>query len=151
MGSEPGPSSSDWTDVGTDHPWLQCLWTSSHPKLTTYPQLLDAPSVVPGARIHLATLTEQLRSMPSSCPAALAVVGSGRPYASGEIAAQFGLPVWLEPLWDAKAADVLSDGAPEPRRFHDGAFMGRARAEAKALAERLTRLRAATDLVAAVR
>lgn len=104
-----------------------------------------------GARIHLATLIEQLRSMPAPCPAALAVVGSGKPYASGEIAAQFGLPTWVEPVWDAKAAEVLSDGAPEPRRFHEGAFMGRFRAEAKTLSERMARLRASTELVAAVR
>ena len=99
------------------------------------------------ARIHLATLEEQLRSMPSPTTAGLAVVGAGRPYAAGEIAAQFGLPCWLEPSWDPRPAVVLSDGADEPRRFHEGGFMGSFRADAKALSERLTRTRQATAAV----
>lgn len=102
-----------------------------------------------GARIHLATLDEQLRNIPAAPPAALAVLGPGRPYATGEISAQFGLPVWVETAWDPRAAEVLSDGADEPRRFHEGSFMSRFRADAKALSERLARLREATDLVTA--
>lgn len=101
-----------------------------------------------GARIHLTTVQDQLRTLPSPPVAALAVVGPGRPYAAGEISAQFGLPCWLEPGWDPRAAEVLSDGALEPRRFHDCAFMGRFRAEAKALSERLARSRQATAAVA---
>lgn len=101
-----------------------------------------------GARIHLATLGEQLRAMPRARTAALVVVGAGRPYASAEISAQFGLPVWVEPSWDAKSADVLSDGASEPKRFHEASFMGRFRAEAKALSERMARSRDHASLVA---
>lgn len=100
-----------------------------------------------GARIHLSTLEDQLRSMASPTPAGLCVVGPGRPYAAGEIAAQFGLPSWLEPSWDSRHAEVLSDGAHEPRRFHEGAFMGRFRADAKALSERLIRTRQAAAAV----
>lgn len=103
------------------------------------------------ARIHLTTLEEQLRSMPTPTPAALAVVGPGRPYAAGEIAAQFGLACWLEPPWDQRAAEVLSDGAVEPRRFHESAFMGRFRADAKALSDRLTRSREASAVAVGAR
>ena len=103
------------------------------------------------ARIHLTTLEEQLRSMPTPTPAALAVVGPGRPYAAGEIAAQFGLACWLEPPWDQRAAEVLSDGAVEPRRFHESGFMGRFRADAKALSDRLTRSREASAVAVGAR
>ena len=42
---------------------------------------------------------------------------------------------------------MLSDGAVEPRRFHEGGFMGSFRADAKALSERLTRTRQAVAAV----
>ncbi|MFT3888458.1 MAG: hypothetical protein QM713_09900 [Arachnia sp.] len=100
-----------------------------------------------GVRIHLATLTEQLRALPSPHPAGLVLVGAGRPYGSAEIAAQFGVPCWAEVRWDPRSADVLSDGAPEPRRFREGAFMGGFRSEAKSLFDRMARARqAAADL-----
>ncbi len=93
------------------------------------------------AQIHVPTLTDQLRALPTALPAALAVIGPGRPYAAGEIAAQFQLPCWLESAWDPKSAEVLSDGAPEPRRFREQAFMGKLRTSAKSLSERLARER----------
>lgn len=94
------------------------------------------------AQLHLPTLSDQLRALPTLVPAGLAVVGGGRPYSSAEISAQFGLPCWLESPWDPRSAEVLSDGAPEPRKFGDSGFMGRLRADAKALSERLARRRA---------
>lgn len=102
------------------------------------------------AQLHLQTLTDQVRALPTTIPAAMVVVGSGRPYSSGEISAQFRLPCWVEVPWDQRPAEVLSDGAPEPRRFHEGAFMGRFRADAKGLSERLTRTREATAAVTGV-
>lgn len=93
------------------------------------------------AQIHVPTLTDQVRALPTATPVALAVLGGGRPYSTGEIAAQFGLPSWLDVPWDPRAAEVLSDGAPEPRRFADGGYMGRLRAGAKALSERIARAR----------
>lgn len=99
------------------------------------------------ARIHLPTLTDQVQSMPRPTGAGLLVVGPGRPYSSAEIAAHFALPAWAEIPWEPKAAMVLSDGAPEPRRFFEGAFMGRFRADAKALSERVDRARDAAALV----
>lgn len=100
------------------------------------------------ARIHLVSLEDQLRSLPTPTPCALAVIGPGRPYSTAEIAAQFGLPAWIEQPWDPKTAGVLSDGEDEPRRFHSGAFMGRFRSEANALSERVSRLRMAVLEVA---
>lgn len=101
-----------------------------------------------GARIHLATLEDQVRALASPTPAGLAVIGGSRPYSSREIATQFGLPCWIEQAWAPKLAAVLSDGVDEPRRFHDSAFMGRFRSDAKALAERLARTRELTLAVA---
>ena len=104
-----------------------------------------------GARIHLETLMEQVRSLPVGPPLALAIVGADRPYSSAEITNQFGLPVWVEVPWDVKNAAVLSDGADEPRRFLESTFMGRLRADAKGLSERLAEKRANTALVTGVR
>lgn len=100
------------------------------------------------ARIHLISLEDQLRGLPTPRPCALAVIGPGRPYSTAEIAAQFGLPAWVEQPWDPKTASVLSDGDDEPKRFHSGAFMGRFRSEGNALADRITRLRRAVLEVA---
>lgn len=100
-----------------------------------------------GARIHLPTLTDQFQALPRETSVGLLVVGPGRPYSSAEIAAQFALPVWAEVLWEPKQAGVLSDGDPEPRRFFEGSFMGRLRADAKAVSERVSRARQARELV----
>jgi len=88
-------------------------------------------------RIHLATLVDQLASLPVSRPWGLILVGPHRPYASGEIARQFGADVWAELPWDPRRAEVLSDGSPEPRRFFEHNLMGRFRAEAKRFSERV--------------
>ena len=98
------------------------------------------------AHIHLPTLEDQLRTLNAVVPAALAVVGPARPYSTAEIAAQFGLPAWVEAPWDPKAAAVLSDGEPEPRRFAASSYMGRFRSQASMLQDRLIRAR---DVVAA--
>lgn len=45
------------------------------------------------------------------CFPGLLVVGPSRPYSSGEIAKQFGLPVWAEVPWQVNDAATLSDGA----------------------------------------
>lgn len=100
------------------------------------------------ARIHLSTLDEQVRSLPAPTPLALAVVGPNRPYSTPEIAAQLGVPCWLEPSWDPKSAEVLSDGAAEPKRFHESGFMRHFRADATSLAEKLARGRQLVDQVA---
>ncbi|MDO5501348.1 MAG: hypothetical protein Q4F67_16900, partial [Propionibacteriaceae bacterium] len=75
------------------------------------------------------------------------VVAAERPYSAAEISAQFGLPVWAQVPWDPRAAEVLSDGEREPRRFFGGSVMGQLRAESKSLSERLIRARAASRLV----
>lgn len=91
------------------------------------------------ARIHLVMLEEQLAALPARHPAALAVIGPGRPYSSQEIAAQFQLPVWLEQPWDRAAASVLSEGDDEPPKFHSSRFMNNLRSEAAMLVERIAR------------
>lgn len=58
----------------------------------------------------------------------LVVVGAGRPYSIGDIAAQFGVPVLASLPWDPATAAVLSDGAPG-RRFERSA-LGRGFADA---------------------
>lgn len=100
-----------------------------------------------GARLHLYTLTDQLAALPRQTQLGLVIVGPGRPYSAAEIAAQFSLPCWAEVPWDAKAAEVLSDGTPEPRRFFEGSFMGRLRADGKAVSDRLARARQVTAVV----
>ncbi|MBB1510421.1 hypothetical protein [Tessaracoccus sp. MC1756] len=100
-----------------------------------------------GARIHLPTLNDQVAALPQQPAVGLAVVGAGRPYSTSEIAAQFAVPVWAEVPWEPKSADVLSDGEREPRRFFEGSFMGRLRADAKAVSDRLSRARQAATLV----
>ena len=89
------------------------------------------------SRIHLTTLTEQLSSLPVSRPWGMALIGPNRPYASSEIARQFEAEIWTEVPWEPKRAAVLSDGTTEPRRFFEQDLMGRFRAEAKRLSERL--------------
>lgn len=88
-------------------------------------------------RIHLGTLADQLAGLPVSLPWGMAVVGPNRPYANGEIAAQFQAEIWAALPWAPKQAEVLIDGAPEPRRFFEHDLMGRFRAEAKRLSERV--------------
>ena len=103
-----------------------------------------------GVRIHLATVIDQVRSLPSPREAGLIVVGPGRPYGSGEIAAQFGVPCWAEIGWEPRLAAVLSDGEPEPRRFRESPFLGRFRSEAKSLSDRVARSRRAISDLGAV-
>ena len=103
-----------------------------------------------GLRIHLPTLEDQVRSLPSGRDLGLVVVGPGRPYGSGEIAAQFGVPCWAEVGWDPRSAGVLSDGDPEPRRFRDSSFLGGFRSEAKSISDRVARSRRAVADLGAV-
>lgn len=103
-----------------------------------------------GVRIHLATLADQVRALPSPRDVGLVVVGPGRPYGPGEIAAQFGAPCWAEVGWDPRSAGVLSDGDPEPRRFRESSFLGRFRSEAKSLSDRVARSRRAIAELGAV-
>lgn len=100
-----------------------------------------------GARIHLPTLTDQLAALPKQASVGLVVVGGDKPYSAAEIAAQFSVPVWAELPWDARCAEVLSDGEREPRKFFDGSFIGQFRAEAKSVSERVSRARQAAELV----
>lgn len=52
----------------------------------------------------------------------LLLVGDGRPYGAGEIAAQFQTPVMATIVHDPAAASVLSDGAAPARRFADSSY-----------------------------
>ena len=100
-------------------------------------------------RLHLPTLQDQLRSLPVDVPLGLGIVGPSEPYATGDIERQFGVASWLELPLDAKAAAVLIDGAPEPRRFHDQLFLGRTRSQAKRLREGVEGLRASREALVA--
>lgn len=100
-------------------------------------------------RLHLPTLQGQLAGMPIDVPLMLGVVGPGKPYSSAEIARQFGLEVGVEMPWDERAARVLVEGEPEPRRFGEQGFMARARTAAKHVAERVSGIRAQREALVA--
>lgn len=74
------------------------------------------------ARLYLPYVRDHLDQLGGGAQLGLIVVGPGQPYTSGEIAKQFGVPVVGE-VAASDAAAVLSDGAPEPRRFGDGPLM----------------------------
>src|SRR5690606_28162991 len=92
-------------------------------------------------RLHLPTLTEQLSHLPVDKPLGLVVVGPDRPYSSGEIAAQFGVPCWAEIEWNPTLAAVLSEGEPEPRRFTSRSLMGQYRAAGLHVSQRCAQSR----------
>lgn len=98
-----------------------------------------------GLRLHLPTLAEQLRQMPTDIPHGLFIVGPGRPYRTDEITDQFATSCWATLPWDPKAAGVLLDGHTEPRRFDTQGFMGRARSVAQQIDERVHGLRASRE------
>lgn len=100
-------------------------------------------------RLHLPTLQDQLQSLPVDLPLGLGIVGPAQPYGTDEIGRQFDTSVWLELPADTKSAAVLSDGEPEPRRFDGQLFMGRARAQAKRLRERVGGLRSSREALIA--
>lgn len=68
-----------------------------------------------GLRLHLAPLLE---AGPVDA-VGLILVGPGRPYAPGEVSAQFGVPVFAEIGWDPAAAEELNAGpARRGKRWH---------------------------------
>jgi len=89
-------------------------------------------------RLHLPLVAEQLDQLPVAPAMGLVLVGPNKPYSSSEIAAQFGTPCWAELESNLKLASVLSDGAPEPRRFHNSSLMNQYRAMAARLRERVS-------------
>lgn len=96
-------------------------------------------------RLHLPTLREQLAALPVDVPLGLGIVGPNRPYGAREISEHFGVQPWFA-LPDApRAAGVLLDGEPEPKRFHAQGFMSQVRAVAKELSERVHGLRASKE------
>lgn len=54
----------------------------------------------------------------------LLVIGEGQPYSSREVVAAVGVPVLASIAWDQVNADVLSLGAPRPRRFDTSSLIG---------------------------
>jgi hypothetical protein len=79
----------------------------------------------------------ELRDDATGRPAELAalVVGPGQPYGEREIGEALGIPVLGSLPRDAKAAAVLSDGAPAGRLFTQSALLRAARATAARLVE----------------
>ncbi len=66
----------------------------------------------------------------------LIVTGPGRPYGSGEIGHQFGVPVWAKIAWQPNEAAVFAAGEREPRRLRTSAYLDDVRSLGKQLAER---------------
>lgn len=88
-------------------------------------------------RLYLPMVAEQLNRLPMAKALGLILVDPNQPYAGGEIAAQFGVPCWAELARHDKLAAILSDGAPEPKRFFDSALMNQLRATGLRLRERI--------------
>lgn len=89
-------------------------------------------------RLHLPLVAEQLDRLPVPASMGLVLVDPNKPYSGSEIAAQFGTPCWAELERNDKLAAVLSDGAPEPRKFNDSSLMNQYRAMGLRLRERIT-------------
>lgn len=89
-------------------------------------------------RLHLPLVAEQLDRVPVAPALGLVLVGPDKPYSSSEIAAQFGTPCWAELERNEKMASVLSDGSPEPKKFHSSSLMNQYRALAARLRERVS-------------
>ena len=102
-------------------------------------------AMVTGSRLRqLATLsmrTEEMEAMSSTTTGTmgLIVVGSGRPYSSREIGHQFGLPVFGDVVFDARAAAVLSDGEPAGKRWARGRYATSVQSVAESMQERVRR------------
>ncbi len=90
------------------------------------------------ARLYLPVVAEQLDHLPTTRALGLVLVDPNKPYDGGEIAAQFGVPCWAELPRNDKLAAVLSDGAPEPKRFMDSSLMNQLRATGLRLRERIS-------------
>ena len=88
-------------------------------------------------RLYLPLIAEQLDSLPRPAALGLVLVDPDQPYSAGEIAAQFGVPCWAEVARHDRLAAVLSDGAPEPRRFGDCSLMNQLRTTGLRLRERI--------------
>lgn len=88
-------------------------------------------------RLYLPLVAERLGRLPVPKAMGLVLVDPGNPYAGGEIATQFGVPCWAELERNTKLAAVLSEGAPEPRRFTESSLMSQYRAMGLRLRERI--------------
>ena len=91
------------------------------------------------ARLHLPALRDHLSTLSGAAELAFVVVGAGMPYTDAEICAHFCLPVAASLTHHPSHAAVLSEGAPEPRGFADGALMRSYRAAATSLSARVRR------------
>lgn len=88
-------------------------------------------------RLYLPLLSSQLAQLPVDRALGLVLVGPDRPYSASEVSTQFGVPCWAEVNWSPALAAVLSDGDPEPGRFHHSGFMGQFRKVALDLYQRV--------------
>ncbi len=89
-------------------------------------------------RLHLPLVVEQLDQLPVPAAMGLVLVDPNKPYSGSEIAAQFGTPCWAELERNDKLAAVLSDGEPEPKKFHASSLMSQYRAMGLRLRERVS-------------
>lgn len=93
------------------------------------------------ARLYLGVLSAQLADLPVDKPLGLVLVGPDRPYSSREVSSQFGVETWAEIGWDPRQAEVLSDGAPSPRRTGRRPLTDQFRAAGLSILERTRRTR----------
>ena len=99
--------------------------------------------IVTGSRLRqlagLSMRVEEVEAMSSATTGTvgLVVVGPGRPYSSREIGRQFGLPVFGDVVFDARAAAVLSDGEPAGKRWSRGRYATSVQSMAESMRERV--------------
>lgn len=98
----------------------------------------DLRSVV-SARVHLLALREHPRLQPHERSLGLILVGGGQPYTAREIGKSLGVPVIAEVAHEPAMAQHLSDGEPQPRKFHSSKLVRTLHAASGHLATRMDR------------
>ncbi len=94
-------------------------------------------SALAALRLYLPGIVDSLERSRTRAQLGLVVVGAGKPYSTGEIQRQFQLPVWATLPIDTTGAAVFSEGAPDPRRLQQGAYVRAVRGAAAEIESRV--------------
>ena len=97
----------------------------------------DLPAIAAG-RSWATTLREEFLTAGGQQALGSLLVGQGRPYGAGEVAAVLQIPVFGAVAWDPDSAQVFSHGRQPGRRFGSSKLSRSLRATASALTSRLT-------------
>lgn len=128
--------------LGTVHGPDALLQAADLVLLTTRTQL---PSVA-AARLRVDQLREQRPDAGGDRDGlGLLLVGEGRPYTGKEVAEAVGLPIGASIAWDPAAAEVISIGAPRPRRWEQSPLLRTTETAVTAVRELIARRQARLD------